>query len=77
MTTHVTRVALARRLDPLTRPLRWPVESQLGSRRNALVAATALAESRRQHREVEEFLDRHTRPRPDLSARAASAGARQ
>jgi hypothetical protein len=55
-------------LAPLTQPvrrlvggtvgsvLRWPVESQLGARRNALVASTALARRRAERLEVEEFL---------------------
>jgi hypothetical protein len=36
--------------------LTWPVESQQGSRRNALVASTALTQRRRELDEVEEFL---------------------
>ena len=36
--------------------LTWPVESQQGSRRNALVASTALTQRRRERDEVEEFL---------------------
>jgi hypothetical protein len=36
--------------------LAWPVESQQGSRRNALVASTALTQRRRERDEVEEFL---------------------
>ena len=72
MTTAITIVGLLQRLPPL----RWPEESQLGSRRNALVAATALAEARRQHREVEEFLELHAQSRLAVrSSRAASAGA--
>jgi hypothetical protein len=35
---------------------RWPVESQLSSRRNAMVACTVLAARRAEHDEVEEFL---------------------
>ncbi len=35
---------------------RWPVESQLGSRRNAMIASTALAQRRAELDEVEEFL---------------------
>lgn len=38
----------------------WPVESQQGSRRNALVASTALAQVRRERDEVEEFLAART-----------------
>jgi hypothetical protein len=36
--------------------LTWPVRSQQGSRRNALVASTALTQRRRERDEVEEFL---------------------
>ncbi len=36
--------------------LSWPVQSQQGSRRNALVASTALTQRRRERDEVEEFL---------------------
>ena len=41
----------------------WHVRSQQVSRRNALVACTALAERRREHEEVEEYLRRHARSR--------------
>ena len=37
--------------------LAWPVETQQGSRRNALVASTALTQQRRERDEVEEFLE--------------------
>ena len=56
--------------SPLRRLLAWPVESQQGSRRNALVASTALAQLRSERREVEEFLEALARSR-DL-ARASS-----
>ena len=36
--------------------LAWPVETQQGSRRNAMVASTALTERRRERDGVEEFL---------------------
>lgn len=36
--------------------LAWPVSTQQGSRRNALVASTALTQRRREREEVEEFL---------------------
>jgi hypothetical protein len=39
--------------------LAWPVETQQGSRRNAMVASTALTERRRERDEVEEFLAAH------------------
>jgi hypothetical protein len=45
--------------------LAWPVETQQGSRRNAMIASTALTERRRERDEVEEF----------LAARALAAGA--
>jgi len=41
--------------------LAWPVESQQRSRRNALVAATALARLRHERDEVEEFLEARRR----------------
>jgi hypothetical protein len=47
-------------LRTLLRPvLGWPVGSQHQSRRNALVASTALAQLRQERREVEEFLAVH------------------
>ena len=40
----------------LVTPLRrWPVESQLQARRNAMVASTALAQRRAEREDVEEF----------------------
>ena len=36
--------------------LGWPVETQQGSRRNALVASTALTALRKEREEVEDFL---------------------
>ena len=39
--------------------LGWPVETQLGSRRNAMVASSALTELRREREEVEDFLEAH------------------
>lgn len=45
--------------------VRWPVRTQLGSRRNALRACTDLADRRRQQEEVEAFLAaRRPRTRP-------------
>lgn len=49
----------------LRETVHWPVSSQQTSRRNALVACTALAERRREHDEVEEFLERHRAVRTD------------
>lgn len=48
----VTR-ALGRLLSPVRR---WPVESQLRARRNAMIASTALAQRRAELDEVEELL---------------------
>lgn len=41
---------------PLRRIVAWPVTSQHGARRNALVASTALAKRRRERLDAEEFL---------------------
>lgn len=49
--------ALASVLELARTVLRWPVESQLGSRRNALLASTRLTEASRQRRDVDDFLD--------------------
>ncbi|GAA4374804.1 hypothetical protein [Nocardioides caricicola] len=35
---------------------RWPVESQLGARRNAMIASTVLAQRRAERDDVAEFL---------------------
>ena len=43
-------------LTPFHALLRWPVESQLQSRRNAMIASTALAQRRAEIAAVEEFL---------------------
>ena len=40
----------------------WAARSQHGSRRNAMVACTALAERRREREDVEEFLAGLARP---------------
>ncbi len=51
----------------LWRPVRyladWHVHTQIGSRRNALIASTAFAERRKEQDEVEAFLSRHAPPR--------------
>ena len=44
--------------------LAWPVDSQQGSRRTALVASTALNRAASERREVEEFLLEHAVRRP-------------
>ncbi|GAA1162130.1 hypothetical protein [Nocardioides aquiterrae] len=41
---------------PVDTARRWPVESQLRARRNAMVASTALAQRRAELVEVEEYL---------------------
>lgn len=48
-----------RSIRPLQTMASWHVESHYGSRRNALVASTALAKSRHERMEVEEFLERY------------------
>jgi hypothetical protein len=51
---------------------RWPEESQLAARRNAMVASTALAQRRAELDEVEEFLAaRRQAPVPEVAAQAA------
>jgi hypothetical protein len=41
--------------------VRWPVDSQLNARRNALVASTHLTARAHERQQVEEFLDLHVR----------------
>ena len=51
---------------------RWPVESQQRSRRNAMIASTALAQRRAELNDVEEFLAAVGRaPAPEVAAQAA------
>lgn len=51
---------------------RWPAESQLHARRNALVASTALAQRRAELDDVEEFLAAVGRaPVSEVAAHAA------
>jgi hypothetical protein len=38
------------------RVLTWPVSTQHGARRNAMLAATEIRHRRREHQEAEEFL---------------------
>jgi hypothetical protein len=45
---------------PARTAVRWPVESQQRSRRNAMLAATDLTDRRRQNLLVEEFLAGYT-----------------
>lgn len=50
----------------------WPVESQLGARRNAMIASTALAQRRAELDDVEEYLAaRRQAPVPEVAAQAA------
>ena len=57
---------------PVDAVRRWPVESQLRARRNAMSASTALAQRRAEFDEVEEFLAGHGRtPVPEVAAQAA------
>lgn len=57
---------------PVDAARRWPVESQLQSRRNAMVASTALAQRRAELDEVEEFLAAlGPTPVPEVAAHAA------
>ncbi len=54
---------------------RWPVESQLRARRNAMIASTALAQRRAELDDVERFLaSRLEDPAPEVAARAAANG---
>jgi hypothetical protein len=53
MLTHLIDRTL---LQPWVVVRRWPVESQLGARRNAMVASTALAQRRAELQDVEQFL---------------------
>lgn len=52
---------------------RWPVESQRRSRRNAMIASTALAQRRAELEDVEEFLAALRQARsPEVAAQAAN-----
>ena len=67
---------LHRTLDPLIDPLidpvrRWPVDSLLVARRNAMVASTALAQRRAEREEVEGYLASRQAPAPEVAASAA------
>ncbi|GAB2460380.1 hypothetical protein GCM10027062_44990 [Nocardioides hungaricus] len=60
---------LRRRIDAVRR---WPVDSQLGARRNAMIASTALAQRRAELDEVEEFLAAlREAPVPQVAGHAA------
>ncbi len=65
----VTTLLIDRLVDPVRR---WPVESQLRARRNAMIASTALAQRRAELEDVEEFLTSRGGPStPEAAARAA------
>ena len=50
----------------------WPVESQQRSRRNAMIASTALAQRRAEFNDVEDFLAAAgLAPTPEVAAQAA------
>lgn len=63
-------------LAPFHALLRWPVESQLQSRRNAMIASTALAQRRAEITAVEEFLaSREHTPEAEMTGQEAAATA--
>ncbi len=67
---HVALLVLRRPVDAVRR---WPVHSQLGARRNAMIASTALAQRRAELDEVEEFLaSLREAPVPEVAAHAAN-----
>jgi hypothetical protein len=47
---------------PLRELARWHVTTQVGARRNALLARTALAQRRQEHDDVEQLLSRVATP---------------
>ena len=64
-------------LQLLRRPVdavrRWPVDSQLGARRNAMIASTVLAQRRAELEEVQELLAVLSEaPVPEVAAPAAN-----
>ncbi|WP_372727974.1 hypothetical protein [Nocardioides sp.] len=59
-TQYIRARLLSGAIDPLRQALgQWPVKSQQRARRNAMRACTALAQTRAEREEVEEFLARH------------------
>lgn len=54
--THARRTSPLGPLELARALARWPVESQLGSRRNALLASTILTEVTKEWRDVEDYL---------------------
>jgi len=57
---RTARSAAGAVVRPARTAVRWPVESQQRSRRNAMLAATDLTDRRRQTLLVEEFLAAYT-----------------
>jgi hypothetical protein len=60
---------------PLRELARWHVTTQIGARRNALLACTALAQRRREHDDVEKFLSRVNAPGAALPSSRQTATA--
>jgi hypothetical protein len=60
---------------PIHRLARWPVTSQIGARRNALTASTALAQRRAERNDVERFLRALDRLQPSPVALAGEGSA--
>jgi hypothetical protein len=58
---------------PVDAVRRWPVDSQLVARRNAMIASTALARQRAEREEVEELLGAgREAPVPEAADHAAN-----
>jgi hypothetical protein len=70
---HLVTHHVARRIARAVVTVRqWPVESQQRSRRNAMIASTALAQRRAELDDVEEFLAALGQARvPEAAAQAA------
>jgi len=74
---RTARSAAGAVVRPARTAVRWPVESQQRSRRNAMLAATDLTDRRRQTMLVEEYLAGYTarwEARHDLPAPLAAEG---
>jgi hypothetical protein len=56
--------------------LSWPVDTQQGSRRNAMIASTALTELRRERDAVEEYLAARTPAAATVIPEAVTAARR-
>lgn len=70
ITTHLLHRTIHRSVGAVRR---WPVESQQRSRRNAMIASTALAQRRAELDDVEEFLAAQRRtPMSEVAAAAAN-----